>query len=94
MLNAQAAGPGDVEAMAAGVDEIVETDQLAHVGEVAAADDRHAAACGEAFEHGAHLVAEHGEVRARDDRRQRAVIVEEHARPLAGEARAYLVEAL
>ncbi len=86
VLDTQAAGSGDIEAVAAGVDDVAQLDQIAHVVEIAAADHGDAATRGQLPQDAAHLVAEHGEIGAGDDRRQRPIIVEEDARALAGKA--------
>ena len=75
--------PGDVEAVTAGVDQVVQTHPLMHVLAVAPADDDDRTALGQDADGPAHGIGKCGHVRAVDDGRQRAVEIEEHGEPLS-----------
>jgi hypothetical protein len=76
---------GDVETVAAGVDQSGKPHQRPHVGQVAAADDSDRTALGERRHGPAGDGGETGEIRAADDRRQRPVVIEENGRGFAGQ---------
>ena len=70
--------PANVEAVTAGVDKFVETDQAVHVGAVAAADDGYRTAFGHRPERTAHGVVQNGQIGTRHNGRQGAVVIQKH----------------
>ena len=94
-LDGGARGAPDVEAVASRDDQFVEAHQPLDDGTVAPADYAHAAPPRQPLHRLAHAVRDHGVLRPVDDRRQRAVVVEEHGELLArkpGGERAELLE--
>jgi len=75
-----ACGAPDVEAVAAGDDQVVHAHKLLDRGAVAPADHAHGAAGGQPAYGPTHPFRDHRVLWAVDDRRQRAIIVEEHSR--------------
>ena len=76
----------DVEAVAAGDDQVVDAHQLGHHAAVATGDHAHRRAAGERAHDPAHLVVHDRVLGTRDDRRQHAVVVEEDRGPASVEA--------
>ena len=74
---APATGAGHVETVAAGVIEMIELHEMAHVVEIAARDDRHGGDLREPVDRAAHAVAQDGIIGIIDDGRERAVVIEE-----------------
>ena len=66
----------DVKSVTARIDEIVDANQLLHVGAVAPADDSHRPATRQRLEGAADGLRQHGQVRPRDNGGQRAVVVQ------------------
>jgi hypothetical protein len=85
VTHARALRAGDVEAVAARVDELGQAHPCRHVAAVAAGDDDHRRAAGERRHRLAHPRQDGGVRRPLDDRRQGAVEVEEDHRPPPGE---------
>jgi hypothetical protein len=68
----------DVEAVAAGVGDLANSDERLHLGSIPSAHDRDERESGSCVaEHGTHLRGEGRVLGTRDDRRQGAVVVEE-----------------
>jgi hypothetical protein len=74
----------DVEAVAAGDHQVVDAHQLLDDGAIAAADHAYGAAAGQLSHHLAHALGDDRILRAIDDWRERAVVVEEDRDALAG----------
>ena len=64
----------------------VQPDQALQVGAVAPADECHGTPGGERGHGAAHVVRQAGQLRAADDGRQRAVVIQKDGRPSMGEA--------
>jgi hypothetical protein len=71
-------GAPDVEAVAAGDHQVVHAHELLHHGAVATADDADGAATRQPAHRLSHALGDHRILEAVDDRRERAVVVEEH----------------
>lgn len=77
----------DVEAVAAGHDQVRHAHELLDHGTVAPGDHAHRAAPGQPPHHLAHARREDRVLRARHDRGQRAVVIKEHRGAAPGDAR-------
>jgi hypothetical protein len=93
-LDLAAAGAPDVEAVAAGHDQVVQSHQPLDDRPVAAADHAHAGALRQPLHRVAHALGDHRVLRPVDDRRQRPVVVEEDGHLLAGQSRRQRPEVL
>ena len=72
------AGPGDIETVSAGVEEVVEPHPFLHVLAPAPADHGRDAPVAQAPDRPAHLLGKHGLLGGVHDGCQRAVVVEKH----------------
>ncbi len=75
-------GSGNIEAVASRVADGLETDELLNLTSISPTHYRHGASGCQCLQSAAHAGREHGEFRTIDDRRQRAVVVEEDSRPM------------
>src|SRR6056297_357925 len=87
-----AARPGNVEAVASGIDDTLDPDAVPQVGEIAAADDRHRAVLCQTLHGGAGLVGDRGIAIIPNDGRERAVKVEKDRGGARVETRVDLVD--
>jgi hypothetical protein len=78
VLDRAALGAPDVEAVAAGDHEVVHAHELLHHGAVATADNTDGAATRQPAHRISHALGDHRILGAIDDRREGAVVVEEH----------------
>src|SRR5215216_5837495 len=85
-LDLTALGAPDVEAVAAGDDQVVYPHELLDHPPVAPADHAHGATSGQVANGVTHALRDERVLGPVDDRRQRAVVVEEHGRALSLQA--------
>jgi hypothetical protein len=93
-LDLTARGAPDVEAVAAGNDQVVYTHELLHHPPVAPADHAHGATPGEPANCVTHALGDQGVLRPINDGRQRTVVVEEDGRPSSRQVPVELVPVL
>ena len=84
-------GAPDVEPVAACDHQVVDTRQCLHDGTIATADNADGAAARQPAHRIPHALGDHRILGPVDDRRERAVVVEEHGRPPAGQLLAELL---
>src|SRR5215208_62823 len=90
-LDLAASGAPDIEAVAAGHYQVIYAHELLDHPPVAPADHAHGATCGQLADGVPHALRDERLLRPVDDRRQRAVVVEEHGRALSLQAPFQLV---
>src|SRR5215203_2818744 len=93
-LDLTAHGAPDVEAVAAGDDQVVYAHELLDYPPVAPADHAHGATSGQVANGVPHALRDERVLRPVDDRRQRAVVVEEHGRSSSRQITGQLITVL
>src|SRR6185312_8644646 len=86
MLDEPSGRAPDIETVVASHDQVVEAHELLHDLAVASADYNHGNSFGQPPHRLTHAIRDHGVLRPVPDWGQGSVVVEEHDRPLAGEA--------